>query len=98
MQLFSFQTLLINLDDGILTVQLNRPKARNALNDQMIDELLTVCAQLQGNSRVRAVVLKGSEGHFCAGADLKSLRLDSDNSSAVYDNNRFVWHIDYRLQ
>ena len=88
MKLFSFQTLLINLDDGILTVQLNRPKARNALNDQMIDELLTVCAQLQGNSSIRALVLRGSEGHFCAGADLKSLGIDSNNASAVYDNNR----------
>ncbi|NKF23548.1 enoyl-CoA hydratase/isomerase family protein [Solimonas marina] len=70
-------TLELALDDGVLRVTLNRPDARNAMNLQMVEELCTLFAALQDDAAlrgsVRVVVLRGAGGHFCAGADLKSL-------------------------
>jgi enoyl-CoA hydratase/carnithine racemase len=58
--------------DGVLTLTLDRPAQRNALNDQLREEL---AEQLDGAARaaeVRAVILTGANGAFCAGGDLGS--------------------------
>lgn len=57
--------------DGIVTVGLNRPTARNAINDAMILELARFFEAPPAGTRV--VVLHGSGEHFCAGLDLKEL-------------------------
>lgn len=56
-------------ENGVLTVTLNRPHKRNALNAQTIEELITLFSMLP-RSGVRAVVLCGAGDHFCAGLDL----------------------------
>lgn len=67
------QTLLVTFDAGVLWVTLNRPDAKNALNAAMVSELNAVFAQVRSQPQVRAVVLRGAGGHFCAGADLKEV-------------------------
>ncbi|WP_062264643.1 enoyl-CoA hydratase/isomerase family protein [Endozoicomonas arenosclerae] len=90
MKLSGFETLELSLEERALHVRLNRPDARNALSDPMIDELLEVFGQLEGNRSVRAVILRGNGGHFCAGADLKSMNsANSDPESAFESNRRF---------
>jgi len=64
-------TLLLEPHNGVLHVTLNRPESRNAMNLQMVGELREVLAQL--DSQVRAVVISGAGGHFCAGADVKDM-------------------------
>lgn len=64
-------TLLLERHNGVLHVTLNRPENRNAMNVQMVGELREVLAQL--DSQVRAVVISGAGGHFCAGADVKDM-------------------------
>lgn len=68
-------TLLLKHDKGVLYVTLNRPEQRNALNVTMVNDLnATFDAVIEaGPSDVRAVVLRGAGGHFCAGADLKEM-------------------------
>ena len=56
--------------DGLGTINLNRPEARNALTPQMIDELAQAI-QRCAKKNVRAVLLTGSGEAFCAGADVK---------------------------
>ncbi len=56
--------------DGLGTISLNRPEARNALTPQMIDEL-GLAIQRCAKKDVRAVLLTGSGDAFCAGADVK---------------------------
>lgn len=63
--------LEITASDGIVTVGLNRPEARNAINDAMIAELGEFFAAPPPGTRV--VVLHGTGEHFCAGLDLKEL-------------------------
>ena len=66
-------TLAIASQGGALHVTLNRPAARNAMSLQMVDELRAVLAQAEASGDVRAIVLRGAGGHFCAGADLQDM-------------------------
>jgi isohexenylglutaconyl-CoA hydratase len=57
----------------ILHLTLNRPEARNAMSLAMVGELRAALAQAEAEGDVRAIVLRGAGGHFCAGADLKDM-------------------------
>jgi enoyl-CoA hydratase/carnithine racemase len=70
----SYETLLVDLQDGVGTITLNRPEARNALNPTVIRELGEALAALDADPQARAVVLRGAgDRAFCAGADLKGM-------------------------
>ena len=73
MTLPATQTLLTRLEAGVLHLSFNRPEVRNAMSPEMLGEIEAVFAAIAGNMDVRAVVLRGSGGHFCAGADLKTV-------------------------
>lgn len=66
-------TLTLARQGHALLVTLNRPQARNAMSLQMVAELATVFTQINADDSIRAVVLRGSEGHFCAGGDIKDM-------------------------
>jgi isohexenylglutaconyl-CoA hydratase len=63
-------TLLVQLDQGVCTVTLNRPEVRNAMSMAMVKELLSTLQEAQANPAVRVLVLRGAGGHFCAGGDI----------------------------
>lgn len=63
--------LLIEHDDGVDRVTLNRPESLNALDPTLIDALNDYFESLQRNRKTRVVVLKGAGANFCAGLDLK---------------------------
>lgn len=65
--------ILHSLRDGILTVTINRPDKRNALNLETLSEFDRVLDRCEADPDVRALVLRGSAHCFCAGADLKDL-------------------------
>lgn len=67
------ETLLLNLDDGVLHVTLNRPDSRNAMSLAMVSELRATLEALRHDPNVRALVLRGAGGHFCAGGDIKDM-------------------------
>ena len=68
------QTLQLRLDEGgALHVTLHRPEARNAMSLQMIAELEAVLDAVLDRRDVRALVLRGAGGHFCAGGDVKDM-------------------------
>ena len=70
----TYETLLVEIGDGIATVTLNRPEARNALNRTLIRELGDALDALDGDAQARAIVLRGAgDRAFCAGADLKGM-------------------------
>lgn len=66
-------TLLLSFDAGVLRITLNRPEQRNALSTAMVADLNAVFDSIEGEHEMRAVVLRGAGGHFCAGADLKEM-------------------------
>ncbi|MBS1792472.1 MAG: enoyl-CoA hydratase/isomerase family protein [Acidobacteria bacterium] len=73
--------------DGILTLTLNRPEKRNALNDALIDALKQSLTAADRDDRLRAIVIRGAGKDFCSGADLSALRkiADSDVLENLWD-------------
>jgi methylglutaconyl-CoA hydratase len=65
----AYNTLQVELRDGVLTVTLNRPDVHNAFNDELIGEAVDLFSNIDTDA-VRVVVLKGTGRNFCAGADL----------------------------
>ncbi|HET7120480.1 MAG TPA: enoyl-CoA hydratase-related protein [Solirubrobacterales bacterium] len=64
----------VAIDDfGVALVRLNRPEARNALSPEMRLELAGALERLDGDERVRCVVIAGSDEFFAAGADIKAM-------------------------
>jgi isohexenylglutaconyl-CoA hydratase len=66
-------TLLLRLEGGVLHVTLHRPDVRNAMSLQMVTELEQVLDAVLDRRDVRAIVLRGAGGHFCAGGDVKDM-------------------------
>ena len=58
-------------DDGVATLTMNRPDARNALSGEMMAALAEALPRLSADREVRAIVLTGAGGAFCAGGDVK---------------------------
>ncbi len=73
MKLPECHTLLLEPDGEVLRVTLNRPIARNAMSIGMVRELVAVFRAVESDVAVRAIVLSGAGGNFCAGADIKDL-------------------------
>lgn len=67
------QDLLAELDAGVLTLTLNRPEARNALSDDMLQALGRMLQWAELAPEVKCVVLTGAGKGFCAGGDVKGM-------------------------
>lgn len=72
--------LTVGLDEGVLTLTLNRPEKRNALDTALIDALADGIARAEVDRDVRLVALRGAGPDFCAGADLAELLASVDHS------------------
>lgn len=68
-----YKNLLTKIEDGVGQITLNRPKALNALNSELLDELVGVLEAWDADDAVRAIVLTGSERAFAAGADIREM-------------------------
>ncbi len=66
--------VLCAIRDGVATLTLNRPRARNALSVTLMDALQTELDNLAGDERARVVILAAEGPAFCAGHDLRELR------------------------
>lgn len=66
----TYQTLLYDVDDNILTITLNRPDKLNAFNGTMRDELIDALDHADADDDVRAIIFTGAGRAYCAGADL----------------------------
>lgn len=73
--------LLVEVAEGVATVTLNRPQARNALNASLRSSLRVTMGELDAEVAVHVVILTGSDPAFCAGLDLKELATSSGSLS-----------------
>ncbi len=69
----TMQTVLVEREDSVCRVVLNRPKALNAITTDMLERLEAVFNDIERDPGIRVVVLTGAGRGFCAGADLKDL-------------------------
>jgi len=91
-------TLQVLRDGGWLHVTLNRPDKRNAMSLAMVEELLALLASVDGDRSVRAIVLRGAGGHFCAGGDIADMQRAAAESAdrgtdAIAQLNRRFGHL-----
>ncbi|WP_173910589.1 enoyl-CoA hydratase [Acinetobacter sp. Marseille-Q1618] len=68
-----FETILLEKKNGVGLITLNRPKALNALNSQLISEVNAALDDLEQDQSIGCMVLAGSEKAFAAGADIKEM-------------------------
>ena len=61
-------------DEKVGLIRLNRPKALNALCDELMKDVATALDQLENDKSIAAIVLTGSERAFAAGADIKEMQ------------------------
>ncbi len=64
------ETLLVERNEGVVTVTMNRPERKNAINGVMQQELQLAFEEIERNNDDRVMVLTGAGGSFCSGADL----------------------------
>ena len=82
--------LLADLKEGVLTLTMNRPEARNAMSGEMTGALQATLEAAQLDTDVRCIVLTGAGKGFCAGGDVKGMAASGDGSQ---DENT----IDFRI-
>lgn len=81
------RTLLLEVDDHVATVTLNRPEVHNAFDLRMQDELQAVWQHLRHQESVRAVVLTGAgDKAFCTGMDRSDIPFDTEFDPFTYDD------------
>lgn len=68
----SEEVVLIDVSDGVMTITLNRPKAKNAVNRALAEGVAAALDELDGNDDIRVAILTGAAGTFCSGMDLKA--------------------------
>ena len=68
----NFETIRLEVEDGIATLTLNRPDKLNAFNTQMMQEMIAAFDQTDADDSVRVVIVTGAGRAFCAGADLSA--------------------------
>ena len=67
-----YKTLILTREEGFATIRMNRPEKMNALNSQVVGELIGACSEVSQDARVRAVILTGTGRAFCSGAELNA--------------------------
>lgn len=84
--------ILLQRDDGWLTIWLNRPDCRNALSVEMLEDLHSALTELRGDHSVRGITLRGRGGFFCAGGDIREFKEifqgESTDQAAIAAANR----------
>lgn len=64
--------ILLNVEDGVAVITLNRPEAKNAVNQALAQAMAKSLDEIEHRDDVRVVILTGAGGSFCAGMDLKA--------------------------
>ena len=69
----AYETLIVEIEDYIALIRLNRPDALNALNSKLLSELSEALRAADADDSVRCIIITGSEKAFAAGADIKEM-------------------------
>ena len=92
------QDLLESTADGITTLTMNRPQARNAFTRDMIEAMAEALPRLAANPTVRLVVLTGAGEAFCAGGDVKGFARSAAGAPALMSFDQKVTDLRARME
>lgn len=80
--------VLIHDENGVRHITLNRPQVKNAMSLALLSELLTALDTAEASSDIRIIVIRGADGNFSAGADIKDMaaaRQSNDPEKAIHE-------------
>jgi trans-feruloyl-CoA hydratase/vanillin synthase len=80
-----YETILVDLADGVATLTLNRPEKKNAMNPRLHEEVTHALERLRYDDAARVVVVTGAGDSFSAGMDLKEFFIELKDRPAEYD-------------
>jgi enoyl-CoA hydratase/carnithine racemase len=86
--------LLIERHGATAVLTMNRPEARNALNPELREAFAAALAQVRDDPEVKAVVLTGAGGHFCAGGDVKAMKPANPAQDKVFGTRERLLRLD----
>lgn len=69
----AYETLIVEIEDNVALIRLNRPEALNALNSKLLGELSVALKAADRDDTVRCIIITGSDKAFAAGADIKEM-------------------------
>lgn len=69
-----YSSLIVKREGSRLYVTINRPEAKNAINHEVVADLTALTRSISGDRSIRTVILRGSEGTFCAGGDIRGFK------------------------
>lgn len=84
------RSIELEQEGSILTLWLNRPESRNAMSLNMVKAIQQVFKTIQDDITIRAVILRGKDGHFCAGGDIKDMAQLRGEATNVGSNKPYV--------
>ncbi|MEY8264276.1 MAG: enoyl-CoA hydratase-related protein [Bermanella sp.] len=85
------KNLLLVMSEGVLTITLNRPYKCNAMNGELVSEIMAVFESIASNRAIRAVVMQGAEGNFCAGGDISAMNKMTDDQGEALSPEQAAW-------
>jgi trans-feruloyl-CoA hydratase/vanillin synthase len=88
----SYETILIEKNDGITTIRLNRPKKKNAMSPTLHREMHAALRDLQFDNETQVLIITGSGDAFCAGQDLKEYFYDNKDSARQTEEIQQISH------
>ncbi len=91
-------TVLVTREEPIAVVQLNRPEVLNALNEEVLDELVKALVALDDDEAIRCIVLTGNERAFAAGADIKETFVTATPVSMLKQDLTTRWEAIRRIR
>lgn len=94
----SYEFILVSQSDGIVTLTLNRPEKRNAMNAQVIKELLHALHSISSDDNARILLIASNSEHFCAGADIAWMeKIAAGSYEENYDDAQLIADLMYQL-
>jgi len=81
----TYENVLLDVQGRIATLTLNQPDNRNALGEDMINDILAACQEVQNNRELSVMILTGAGKSFCAGGNVKNMqkRIDADEETPM---------------
>jgi enoyl-CoA hydratase len=81
----AYKHILVDREDQIAIITLNRPQVLNALNHELMIELLSALEDADSKEQIRVIIITGSEKAFAAGADIKEMSAETTTSIMLKD-------------
>lgn len=86
---FSYQTLRVACQRGVLTLQIYRPEANNSINATLAREIQLLLTRVENEAEIKVIVIEGLPDHFCMGMDFKAVSNESSDALTENDPNEY---------